>query len=88
MNDYHERLTARLLEQNDQLSYADARTWVELLWEDFESTYAKSGQSYKGKETTERVLIQWIDQYGPKLHEILQEKPKYRKWFEKKQFYH
>lgn len=88
MYDYYERLTNRLLEQNDHLSYFEARTWIELLWEDFEATYAKAGQKYKGKDTTEKVLSQWIDNYGPRLHEILLEKPKYKQWFEKKKFYH
>ncbi|QKS70611.1 YfhJ family protein [Paenalkalicoccus suaedae] len=88
MQDYFDRLTNRLLESNDQLSYADARTWVELLWEDFESTYAKAGYSYKGKEMTEKVLVQWIDNYGSRLHEILKENPRYQKWFETKRFYH
>ncbi|PYZ92411.1 hypothetical protein CR194_16415 [Salipaludibacillus keqinensis] len=88
MHDYFERLTNRLLEQNDNLSYSEARTWVELLWEDFEATYAKSGRNYQGKEMTERILNQWIDNHGSRLHEILLEKPKYREWFDKKKFYH
>ncbi|WP_147804126.1 YfhJ family protein [Alkalicoccus halolimnae] len=88
MQDYMERLTNRLLEQNDQLSYAEARTWVELLWEDFEATYAKAGYEYKGKEMTEKVIQQWIDNYGPKLHETLKDNPRYKKWFDQKRFYH
>ncbi|MDQ0256884.1 hypothetical protein J2S74_004306 [Evansella vedderi] len=88
MNDYFERLTKLLLEQNDQMSYAEARTWIELLWEDFETTYAKAGREYKGKEMTEKVLTQWIQQYGPRLHEVLLEKPKYRELFEKKKHLH
>ncbi|MBU9711838.1 YfhJ family protein [Evansella tamaricis] len=88
MNDYFERLTSKLLEQNEQMSYSEARTWIEILWEDFESTYAKAGQKYNGKEMTEKVLYQWIMQYGPNLHEVLIEKPKYKELFEKKSFYH
>lgn len=88
MRDYYERLTNRLLENNDHLSYSEARTWIELLWEDFETTYAKAGQDYKGKEVTERVLNQWIDNHGSKLHEILLEKPKYKELFDKNRFYH
>lgn len=61
MNEYFERLTNYLLEKNDSLAYAQARTWVELLWEDFETTYARAGYSYKGKEMTEKVVRQWID---------------------------
>ena len=44
MNDYFERLTNKLLEQNEHMSYYEARTWIELLWEDFESTHAKAGR--------------------------------------------
>ncbi|MDG5786238.1 YfhJ family protein [Evansella sp. AB-P1] len=88
MNDYFERLTHRLLEQNENMSYSDARTWIELMWEDFETTYAKAGREYKGKEMTEKILVEWIDQYGSHLHEILLEKPKYKELFESKKFYH
>ncbi|MGJ9385170.1 hypothetical protein CR203_16390 [Salipaludibacillus neizhouensis] len=88
MQDYFDRLTNRLLEQNDHLSHSDARTWVELLWEDFETTYAKSGREYKGKEVTEGLLIQWIDNHGSRLHEVLLEKPKYKELFERKKFLH
>lgn len=78
MNDYHERLAKLLLEKNDQLSYNQARTWVELLWEDFETTYAKAGRTYKGSEMTERIVQQWIENYGEKLHEFVATNPKYK----------
>jgi WVELL protein len=78
MNEYFERLTNLLLKKNQNLSYAKARTWVELLWEDFETTYAKAGRSYRGKELTERVVRQWIENYGPRLHEFVASNPKYR----------
>lgn len=55
MNDIYEALTKELLDKNDKLSYAQARAWVELLWEDFQTTYAKSGR-YQGEEMTEQVL--------------------------------
>ena len=48
MNDIYETLTKELLDKNDKLSYAQARAWVELLWEDFQTTYAKSGR-YRNK---------------------------------------
>ncbi|ADU29238.1 YfhJ family protein [Evansella cellulosilytica] len=88
MNDYFERLTTQLLEQNNKISYAEARTWIELLWEDFEATYAKAGRKYQGQEMTEKILSQWINNYGSRLHEVLIEKPKYRELFEQKKFYH
>lgn len=78
MNDYHEMLTKKLLEKNDQVSYEQALTWIELLWEDFETTYAKAGHKYAGEEMTFRVVDTWIDHYGEKLHEFIAENPKYK----------
>lgn len=78
MNDYHEILTKKLLEKNDQISYEQALTWVELLWEDFETTYAKAGHKYAGEEMTLRVVDTWIDHYGEKLHEFIAQNPKYK----------
>ena len=82
MNDYHERLTKRLLEKNDQLSYNLARTWVELLWDDIETTNAKAGRKYQGSEMTERIVQQWIDNYGEKLHEFAAANPKYKHYLD------
>ncbi|MDQ1147324.1 hypothetical protein QE429_004151 [Bacillus sp. SORGH_AS 510] len=78
MNVYQDELTKLLLEKNHDLSYVQARTWVELLWEDFESTYAKAGWEYKGSEMTERIVKQWIENYGDKLHEFIATNPKYK----------
>ncbi|MBV7506429.1 YfhJ family protein [Bacillus sp. sid0103] len=78
MNSYHEELAKLLLSKNDKLSYNQARTWVELLWEDFETTYAKAGWEYKGSEMTERIVKQWIENYGEKLHEFAATNPKYK----------
>ncbi|ADP31327.1 hypothetical protein C6370_19840 [Bacillus atrophaeus] len=68
MNTYIEKLTNLLLEKNEMLSYIQAKTWVELLWGDFEATYAKAGHTYKGEEMTERIVKEWIDHYGSQLH--------------------
>ncbi|WP_462408821.1 YfhJ family protein [Neobacillus sp. Marseille-QA0830] len=80
MNDYQEKLTKLLLDKNEQLSYNQARTWVELLWDDFETTQAKAGHEYKGSEMTERIVKQWIENYGPKLHDFIASNPKYEKY--------
>ncbi|MDQ0200690.1 YfhJ family protein [Neobacillus ginsengisoli] len=80
MNDYHERLTKSLLSKNPQLSYNLARTWVELLWDDFETTSAKAGRTYQGSEMTERIVHQWIENYGEKLHEFAATNPKYKEF--------
>ncbi|PLR95397.1 YfhJ family protein [Bacillus sp. T33-2] len=78
MNDYHERLANMLMDKNQQISYNQALTWVELLWEDFEATYAKAGHEYRGSEMTEKVVRQWIDNYGAELHEFVARNPKYK----------
>jgi len=80
MNDYHERLTQLLLDKNDYLTSAQARIWVELLWDDFATTSAKTG-IYQSFEITQRVVKQWIEQYGEHLHEFVAEHPKYEEYF-------
>ena len=80
MKEYQERLTELLLEKNNQISSNMARTWVELLWDDFETTRAKSGREYKGAEMTEGIVRHWIEQYGAKLHEFAATNPKYKKF--------
>ena len=57
MNEYFEKLTKILLQKNDQLSYGQARSWVESLWEDFEATGARAGREYRGKEETEKIVL-------------------------------
>lgn len=78
LKDYQERLAEILAEKNQHLSYTQALTWVELLWDDFETTYAKAGREYKGSEMTERIVRQWIENYGDKLHEFVARNPKYK----------
>jgi len=82
MEQYFDQLAKELLEKNKHLTYEKARTWVELLWEDFETTYAKAGRKYRGKEVTEQIVRQWIQNYGEKLHEFIAVNPKYKKYFE------
>ncbi|QFT88041.1 hypothetical protein FIU87_05165 [Bacillus sp. THAF10] len=77
MEQYFERLTDRLLEVNPSLTYEKARTWVELLWEDFESSYAKAGYQYKGKDMTEKMVVGIIERHGDRLHEFFSNNPKY-----------
>ena len=42
------------------------------------ATYAKAGRPYQGIEMTEKVVKQWIQQYGENLHEFVAENPKYK----------
>lgn len=72
-----EKLTQELVEKNEFLSVGKARTWIELLWSDFESTYAKAGYDYRGGEYTEKIIRQWITSYGDKIHEFAGRNPKY-----------
>ncbi|MDP4084783.1 MAG: YfhJ family protein [Bacillota bacterium] len=82
MNDYQEKLIKYLLDKNDYLSYGEARIWVELLWDDFETTSAKAGREYLGSEMTEQIVKQWIEQYGKGLHEFANQNPKYKEYFD------
>ncbi|MBO9130964.1 YfhJ family protein [Bacillus sp. 165] len=76
MNEALKRLTAKLLKKNEFLSYAQAQAWVELLWEDFEATYAKAGE-YHGNEMTEAVVAKRIEQHGTHFHLVKTNNPKY-----------
>ncbi|WLR54104.1 YfhJ family protein [Mesobacillus subterraneus] len=78
MQETHEKLARMLQEKNSGITYEQALTWVELLWGDFESTYAKAGHEYMGIEMTEKVVRQWIDNYGGQLHEFVGRNPKYK----------
>jgi len=71
------QLTLELLKKNNMISVNKARAWIELLWSDFEATYAKAGYDYNGSEVTEKVIRQWINSYGKKLHEFGATNPKY-----------
>ncbi|MHC0039099.1 YfhJ family protein [Pseudoneobacillus sp. C159] len=75
---YQENLIKLLLEKNSQINEDLARIWVELLWDDFETTYAKAGREYRGPEVTERVVRQWIENHGDKLHDFIANNPKYK----------
>lgn len=70
-------LTAELVAVSGKISEAKARTWIELLWSDFESTYAKAGYDYKGAEMTERYIRQFIQSYGPNIDAFAGRNPKY-----------
>jgi len=65
---YIDQLTDMLFNENENLTYAQARQWVELLWEDFESSYAKAGE-YHGGFMANKVVKQFIKQYGRFLHD-------------------
>ena len=77
MQQSFERLTEQLLAKNPEMSVGRARTFVELLWSDFESTSAKAGYSFRGAEYTENLVRQLINSYGDKLHLFAAKNPKY-----------
>jgi hypothetical protein len=72
-----DRLTEELLLKNPNMSVGRARTWVELLWSDYEATSAKAGYSFRGAEYTENLVRQLITSYGDKLHLFAAKNPKY-----------
>ncbi|MDA1478324.1 YfhJ family protein [Bacillus changyiensis] len=81
MDIHFEKLANALLAKNHMLSYHQARTWVEHLWEDFEATFAKAGYSYQGKELTERVVLEWIEDNGSHLHLFQSDKASFKELF-------
>ncbi|WP_439444180.1 YfhJ family protein [Listeria aquatica] len=70
MNDYTEELTKQLLAKNPALSEEKALWWVEMLWSDFESSYAKAGYPYRGAQYAADYVKQQIEQHGAMLHLI------------------
>ncbi|UFU00067.1 YfhJ family protein [Radiobacillus kanasensis] len=80
MDKIFQRLADQLYAKNSHVNIQEARTIVELLWEDFETTRAKAGREYEGSETTEKIVMRWIEQYGPNLHEVVLNNPKYEKY--------
>lgn len=77
MEEIYQKLTKQLLDKNPNLPTGRARTWVELLCSDFESTSAKAGASYRGMEYTGQLVSQLIESYGDKLHLFAAKNPKY-----------
>lgn len=77
MNETIDELTMELLEKNPNLTEEKARTWIELLVSDFEASYAKAGYDYQGTAVVEKVIRQWIESYGDKIHEFAGNNPKY-----------
>lgn len=59
------------------MSTERARTWVELLWSDYESTSAKAGYMFRGADYTENLVKQLINSYGDQLHLFAAKNPKY-----------
>jgi len=77
MKEIIEELIAELRDKNENLSEEKARVWIELLVSDFEASYAKAGYDYQGTEVVEKVVRQWIQSYGDKIHEFAGRNPKY-----------
>ncbi|MDN7247453.1 YfhJ family protein [Planococcus shenhongbingii] len=77
MNEMIDQLILELREKNPNLTEEKARTWIELLVSDFESSYAKAGYDYQGSAVVEKVIRQWITSYGDKIHEFAGRNPKY-----------
>ncbi|SHN28565.1 YfhJ family protein [Gracilibacillus kekensis] len=79
MQEEIQRLAEELQEKNPSLTILEARSWVELLWEDFETTRAKAGRKYEGAEVTQKIVRYWIQQYGASLDDFIKRHPKYQK---------
>jgi len=86
VNEIFQRLAKQLLEKNRNLSSEEALTWVEVLWEDVQTTNAKAGHPYVSPEVTENMIVKWINYYGPMFHEVLHEHPKFQQLVKEHKF--
>ncbi|EUJ29123.1 hypothetical protein MFLO_11060 [Listeria floridensis FSL S10-1187] len=68
MNQYVEELTKALEAKNPNLTHDQALWWIEMLWSDFESSYAKAGYPYRGAEYAADYVKRQIEQHGATLH--------------------
>lgn len=80
MNDYQKRLTNLLLEKNNYISYWQARTWIKVLWHEIEATYPHPNWYYQAK-AVEKVIREWILQYGDQIHELVDKQPDLKRLF-------
>ncbi|MFC7373625.1 YfhJ family protein [Fictibacillus iocasae] len=80
MEERFNRLAEQLIHINRSLSKEQALTWVEGLWEDFESSRARAGYDYAGQDATEAMVLSWIKSYGPRLHEYSSDNPKFQRY--------
>ncbi|WP_244093878.1 YfhJ family protein [Jeotgalibacillus sp. R-1-5s-1] len=70
MDHQRDELIQLLRSKDTNISYEKAGMLIDLLKEDFEATYAKAGYEYQGQEMAQRVVEQWIQSYGGRIHEI------------------
>lgn len=78
MEEKLDQLAKKLMNKNEKLDYDLARNWIEALWEDFETTRAKAGREYEGQAVTERIVNQWVDHFGARLHEFASTNEKFK----------
>ncbi|GAB2534378.1 YfhJ family protein [Gracilibacillus alcaliphilus] len=79
MHEEIQKLSEELLQRDSSLTVLEARSWIELLWEDFESTRAKAGRKYEGADITVKFVRHFIAQYGDSLADFATRYPKYQK---------
>ncbi|MBC1458252.1 YfhJ family protein [Listeria newyorkensis] len=68
MQPFFEKLKLELLAINPNFTEDEALWWVEMLWTDFEASYAKAGYPYRGNEYTYDYVSKQIKQHGASLH--------------------
>ncbi|CUL31517.1 conserved hypothetical protein [Listeria monocytogenes] len=72
---YLDELTAELMVKNPHLDKEQALWWIEMLWSDFESSYAKAGYPYRGPEYAADYVRQQIERHGSFLHQVERKGP-------------
>ncbi|WP_066185822.1 MULTISPECIES: YfhJ family protein [Gracilibacillus] len=83
MQEEIQKLSEELKQKDTSLTLLEARSWVELLWEDFEASRAKAGREYEGADITAKFVRHFIDQYGSNLTDFATRYPKYQQMIDK-----
>ena len=78
MKELQEELIVALIAKNNHFNYNQARTWVELMWDDISTNYAKAAFTQLSEDRVASIIRSWIDGHGERLHEFIAKNPLYK----------
>lgn len=78
MKQIQEQLIIELIAKNPNFNYNQARTWVELMWDDISTNYAKAAFTQLSDDRVAGIIRSWIEGHGERLHEFIAKNPLYK----------
>lgn len=78
MKKHQEELILQLIAQEPSLTYHQARTWIELMWDDIATTHAKALFSVMEDEKIASIIRHWIKGHGDHLKDFIATNPLYK----------